>query len=284
MRLVLPLVATAAALSLVGCTRNAASDADPTASAGVPAALRIAAVDFPSAWLAEQVGGDGAEVNRIAPGDVASTDADLFVYVPGLNPQVDQAATTLAPETVVDVTDNVNRVASPRNPDLKDPYVWFDPVNVGTMARTVGTAMSMASPTEYEAIQYYGLRAFAVQNEALGVDQRLQERLNPCRIATLVVEAPVLTYLAKAYAFDQVPLISWQPDRQQVRAAYFTLDAQAAVERAAAANGVQAVPVDTFTESAPEEDLLQGLLDLGDEVSSHQECPLVTPSSSDRPG
>jgi zinc transport system substrate-binding protein len=280
MRLV---VVAVAALALAGCTRNA-SDADPTASAGVPPALRIAAVDFPSAWLAEQVGGDGADVRRIAADEVAGTDADLFVYVPGLNPQVDEAAATLPPEKVVDTTDDVNRVASPRDPDVKDPYVWFDPVNVGAMARTVGTAMSKASPTEFEAYQFYGLRAFAVQNEALGVDQRLQEQLNPCRIATLVVEAPVLTYLAKAYAFDQVPLIAWKPDQQQVRAAYFTLDAQAAVERAAAANGVQAVPVDTLTESAPEEDLLQGLLDLGDEVSSHQDCPLVTPSSSDRPG
>ena len=62
-----------------------------------------------------------------------------------------------------------------------------------------------ASATQFEALQYYGLRALSVQSDALAVDQRLQDQFNPCQIATLVVEAPVLTYLAKAYAFDQVP-------------------------------------------------------------------------------
>jgi hypothetical protein len=136
----------------------------------------------------------------------------------------------------------------------------------------------------FEASQFYGLRGLSVRNEALGVDQRLQEMFNPCRIPTLVVEAPVLTYLARAYAFDQVPLILWKPGGQRVESLYYTVDAQAAVQTAAKRNGIDTVPVDTFTESAPEEDLLQGLLDLGDQIAAHQDCPLVTPSSSDRPG
>lgn len=279
------LVTTAiVALALAGCTRNAGTETDPTASAGIPPALSVAAVDFPSQWLAERVGGDGARVERISAADVAGTDADLFAYVPGLDPAVDAAAQQLPGDRVVDITEDVNRIASPRDPQVRDPYVWFDPVNVGTMAQTLGTALSEASPTQYEAYQFYGLRAYSVQTEALGVDQRLQEAFNPCRIATLVVEAPVLTYLARAYAFDQLPLIAWQPRKDPVRALYFTLDGEPAVRKAAAANGVRALPVDTFTESAPEDDLLQGLLDLADEIAAHQQCPLVTPSSSDRPG
>ena len=39
---------------------------------------------------------------------------------------------------------------------------------------------------------------------------------------------------------------------------YYTVDAQAAVQTAAKAQRNRHVPVDTFTESAPEEDLLQG--------------------------
>ncbi|MFN8182848.1 MAG: metal ABC transporter substrate-binding protein [Candidatus Nanopelagicales bacterium] len=273
-----------AAVALAGCTRGVADGANPTASAGIPPALRVAAVDFPSAWLAEQVGGDGVQVERIAAAEVSTNDADLFVYVPGLDDQVDAAVRDLPAERAVDLTDDVSRIASPRDPDVKDPYVWFDPVNVATMAQTLGTAMSKASPTQFEAYQYYGLRAFAVQNEALQVDQRLQEELNPCRVPTLVVEAPVLTYFARAYAFDQVPLISWEPSRDPVRALYFTLDAEPAVRAAADRSGTTAVPVDTFTQSAPEDDLLQGLLDTAAQVADHQDCPLVTPSSSDRPG
>ena len=280
-----PLVAgLVAALALAGCTRGVAEGTDPTASAGIPPALRVAAVDFPSAWLAEQVGGDGAQVERIDADEVATSEADLFVYIPGLDEQVDAAADDLPAERALNLTDDVTRIASPRDPEVKDPYVWFDPLNVATMAQTLGTAMSKVSPTPFEAYQFYGLRAFSVQNEALQVDQRLQEQLNPCRVATLVVEAPVLTYFARAYAFDQVPLISWDPQRDPVSALYYTLDAEPAVREEAARTGTTPVPVDTLTESAPEEDLLQGLLDTAAQVADHQNCPLVTPSSSDRPG
>lgn len=272
-----------AGLALSACTRNAA-DAKPTVSAGVPPAVRVATVDFPSTWVAEQVGGDAADVERVEASALASTDADLVAYVSGLDPAVDAAVAVLPAERIIDVTADVGRISSPRDENAKDPYVWFDPVNVGTMAQTLGEAMAQASATEFEAYQYYGLRALSVQAEALDVDQRLQEQFNPCRIATLVVEAPVLTYLARAYAFTQVPLILWKPARQPVNAMYFTIDAEAAVQRTARANGLKALPVDTLTESAPEDDLLLGVVELGDKIAAHQNCPLVTPSSSDRPG
>ncbi len=272
-----------AAVTLTGCTRNAA-DARPTVSAGVPPAVTVATVDFPSTWITERVGGDAAEVTRIRDDELAATDADLVAYVPGLDPAVDAAVAALPEERVVDMTADVGKIANPRDPETKDPFVWFDPVNVGTMAQTVGEAMGKASAREFEAYQYYGLRALSVQAEALDVDQRLQEQFNPCRIPTLVVEAPVLGYLARAYAFTQVPLISWRPDKQPVQAVYFTIDAEPAVRRAARAERVQALPVDTLTDAAPEGDLLQGIVDLGDQIAAHQDCPLVTPSSSDRPG
>jgi hypothetical protein len=56
------------------------------------------------------------------------------------------------------------------------------------------------------------------------------------------------------------------------------------VRAAAAAAGVRALPVDTLTEKAPNDDLLQGVLDLGEQVADHQNCPLVQPTSTDRPG
>ena len=182
------------------------------------------------------------------------------------------------------MTAEVSRIASPRDVNVKDPYVWFDPVNVGTMARTLGEAMGAVSATPFEAYQYYGLRALSVQGEALEVDQRLQEQFNPCRIPTLVVEAPVLTYLARAYAFTQVPLIAWKPAKNPVDAVYYTLDAEPAVRKAAGTAGVQALPIDTFTRGAPEDDLLQGILDTAEQIAAYQDCPLVTPTASDRPG
>lgn len=271
-------------VAMAGCTRGVAEGADPTASAGVPPALAVAVADFPSFWLVDRIGGDAVDIERVDATELAGTEADLFAYVPGIDAAVDTAVAGLPPEQVVDLSEDVNRVASPRDPQVKDPYIWFDPVNITTMAKTLGTALSEANPAEYEAYQYYGLRTLAVQNESLSVDQRLQEMLNPCRVATLVVEAPVLTYFARAYAFDQLPLILWEPAKDPVPALYYTIDAEAAVREAATRTDASAIAVDTLTESAPEEDLLQGVLDLGAEVARHQDCPLVTPSSSDRPG
>ena len=186
----------------------------------------------------------------------------------------------------MDLTDDVSRIASPRDPEVNDPYVWFDPVNVGTMAQTLGTAMGKASPTQFEAYQFYGLRAFSVQNEALRVDQRLQEQFNPCRIATLVVEAPVLTYFARAYAFDQVPLIAWEPEqRAGERRCTYTLDAAACGARGGrCAHGVTGGPgghPDRI--GAPRTTCCRGCSTSATRSPTHQDCPLVTPSSSDRP-
>lgn len=270
-------------LSVAACTRNAA-DARPTISAGVPPAVTVAAADFPSFWVAERVGGDAIDLRQENVSALAASDADLIAYVPGIDPAVDAAVAQVPPERVVNVTADINLLASARDPQVKDPYAWFDPLNVATMAQTLGRAMGEASGTEFEALQYYGLRALSVQADALAVDQRLQEELNPCQIATLVVEAPVLTYLAKAYAFDQVPLIDWEPGQDRVEAIYYTLDAAPAVRDAAAAAGVRAVPVDTLTQGAPQEDLLQGVLDTAEKIAGSQDCPLLTPSATDRPG
>jgi len=166
---VVPLVAAA----LVGCTRGVGDGADPTASAGVPPAITVAVADFPSEWLATRIGGDAVTVERSGASRVTDTDADLFAYVPGIDPAVDTAAQTLPEDHVVDLSDDVSRIASPRDPDVKDPYIWFDPINVSTMAQTLGTAMAEANPVAFEAYQFYGLRTFAVQNESLQVDQRL---------------------------------------------------------------------------------------------------------------
>lgn len=276
-------LALAAVLATGACTRNAAEEPQPARSDGGLPVVTVAALDFPSAWLAETVGGDAVEVVRVGAADVGTADTDLVAYVKGISADVDEAVGQLPSDQVVDVSADTAKIASPRDVDVKDPYLWFDPVNVGTMAQTLGTAMGEANERAFEAYQYYGLRALDVQTQALDVDQFLQERLNPCRIETLVVEAPVLQYMARAYALTLVPLIEYKPAEHKVQALYYTLDAQAAVEKAASSEGVKAVAVDTLTEGAPEDDLLQGVLSVGEAVADHQNCPLVTPSASDRP-
>lgn len=272
-----------ALLALGGCARGPTGP-EPTTSAGLPTTMTVAVADFPSAYLAERVGGEAVEITPVTATDIAASNADLVAYIPGIQPDVDAAVATLPPDSVVDLTAAINRMADPRDSSKRDPYVWFDPVNVGAMAGTLSDALNERGQVPFPASQYFGLRALRVEADAQAVDQRLQERLNPCRVGTLVVEAPVLGYLARAYAFTQVPLIAWRPKADPVRALYFTVDAEPAVRAAASAEGVAAVPVDTFTRSAPDDDLLQGVVDLADEIAARQDCPFVVPRSTDRPG
>lgn len=246
--------------------------------------MSVATVDFPSTWLAEQVGGKAVDLQRIAAAEAASTDADFLAYIPGLDPEVDAAAAKLPEDRVIDLTEDINPLASPRDANVTDPYVWFNPVNVGSMAQTLGHALADASPTPYEASQYYGLRALATQETALGVDETFQERFDACRNGDLVVEAPVLTYLAQAYAFEQIPLILWDPRKKPAGAVYFTADADVAARKAAAKANVPAVPIDTLVDRAPHDNLLLGLTHLGRQIAAHQDCPRVAPTSTDRPG
>lgn len=278
-----PLVALFALCLLAGCSRGAGTAA-PTPSSGVPPAVSVAVADFPSSWLVERVGGEAVDVRTVSGTDLARSDADLVAYVPSINPDVDAAVATLPAEQVVDLTADIKRLADPSDRDKRDPYVWFDPVNVATMARTLSTAMAESSAIRYLATQYYGVRSLDVEADSLAADQRMQEILSPCRIPTLVVEAPVLGYLARSYAFTQVPLILWRPKNDPVRALYFTIDAENAVKRAAARSGAKALPVDTLTEKAPNDDLLQGVLEVAQEIADHQDCPLVKPKATDRPG
>lgn len=273
--------ATALVAALSGCTRTSPPDSRPTASGSVPAPLTIATTDFPSMWLTEQIGGESVEVLQLSAAELADSDADLLAYIPGLDPAVDAAAESF--ETAVDLTEDVTKIRSVRDPEAVDPYVWFDPINISTMAQTLSREMITNSPTPFEASGYYGLRTFSLQNEALAIDQQMQEELNPCRIEDLVVEAPVLGYLARAYAFEQLPLIAWQPDDTAVAALYYTIDAEAAVRSAADQAGIKAVPIDVLTEGAPRGDLLQGVVNTAEKIAAHQDCPLVKPQSSDRP-
>jgi zinc transport system substrate-binding protein len=272
-------------LLLAACSRNVGATDEPSASAGVPAPIEVAVADFPSQWLAERVGGEGVRVTRVAPGALAEPDADLVAVIPGLDPVADAAVKTLPDEQVVDLLEDVRQITSPRDDRVKDPYVWFDPVTIGTMAQSLSAALVEASPTQVVAFEYYGLRALSLQGDALSLDQRLQERLNPCRIATLVVEAPVLTYLARAYALNQVPLILWGSRAgSDVTALYYTPDAEPAVRRVAERRGLRAVGVNTLTAEAPQDDLLLGVEEVGMSVAANQDCPYSTPTAGDRPG
>lgn len=270
--------------ALAACSRGVGPDAAPTASKGVPPALTVATVDFASTWLVEQVGGKAVESDRITAAQLATTSADLFAYIPGLDPVVDAAVTTLPEEQVIDLTQDVKVLDDPLDPARPDPNVWFDPAAVAQMAATLGEYLIDASPTAYEAQRYYGLRSLALQDRAQSLDTDAQERFDACRIGTLVVDRPILTYLAHAYAFDQIPLGLWKPRKAPVEALYYTPDAAARARRAAAQQDVRPVVIDQMTRDAPDEDLLQGVTDVMDRIAANQDCPRIKPVSTDRPG
>lgn len=278
------LAATLVLLAITGCSRNVSpsTESTPTSSASglVPPMITVAATDFPSAWLAEQVGGEAVLVERVSAADIPGVDADLLAYVPGLDAAVDAALAQVPGDRVVDLTEDVRLLAYPADRTRKDPYVWFDPANLGPMANTLASAMTEASTDPVIAVDYYGFGAVVVQNQGLEADRRNQDLLSSCRVANLVVDRPVLTYFSRAYGFDQIPTLLWDLEQAPVTALYATPDTRPAVRKVA--GDLPVVTIDDLSRRAPSDDLLQGVLDTADIVAEHQNCP-PAPSLSPTP-
>src|SRR5690554_2036480 len=109
-RLTVPALLVAGALSLTACATDASPDAE---GSGGP--LEVLASFYPLQYVTEQVGGDlvtvssltppGAEPHdlELSPRQVREVgDADVVVYLSGLQAAVDEAVTARAPAHVVD--------------------------------------------------------------------------------------------------------------------------------------------------------------------------------------
>ncbi|MFT4084693.1 MAG: metal ABC transporter substrate-binding protein [Nocardioides sp.] len=242
-------VALAAALAiglgtLTGC---AAFSHDEAADDG---ALTVVAGLYPLQWIAQQVVGDQAEVEDLTnpgaePHDLELTpkqtadvaDADLVVYLGGLQAAVDTAVDQVATGDPLDVataadlqplshdghddldhTDSESEVSDSlsgqseesTDPSDLDPHFWQDPMRMASVADAIAAELGTIDPGHSAT---YERNAKAVRVRLQALNRQYRAGLADCARDTIVVSHNAFGYLAK-YGLYVEPIAGLSPDAE----------------------------------------------------------------------
>ncbi|GAB4083673.1 zinc ABC transporter substrate-binding protein [Myceligenerans cantabricum] len=233
--LALPAVAAAASLLAAGCT--AAGGSGSSGSDGVA----VLASFYPLQYVAEQVGGDLVRVDNLTPPSAEPHDlelapaqarrigdADLVVFLSGMQPAVDEGVETRAPEHVVDAATFADlgeedehsedgedgedgEEGDEHGHDGADPHFWLDPSRMAALGQSVADELAVVDP---EHADEYAAGAVELGRQMEDLDQEFADGLATCAGATLVTSHAAFGYLADRYSLQQVSLASFDPEAE----------------------------------------------------------------------
>ncbi|MFB4308078.1 metal ABC transporter substrate-binding protein [Actinomadura sp. GTD37] len=225
----LPAAALALAGLAAGLTGCAGADADVP-----PGKTAVVASFYPMAWLAERVGGDDVFVRTLTkpgmePHDLELTarqvagveDADLAVYVAGVQPAVDDAVRKHAKGRSLDAASLVRTLPPPGETDDAeahdgvrhreapyDPHIWLDPSRMAAVATALGERLAAADPGRAPG---YRRRAEATAGELTGLDRAFRDGLKTCARRDVITAHAAFGYLADRYGLRQIPVSGVDP-------------------------------------------------------------------------
>jgi zinc transport system substrate-binding protein len=170
--------------------------------------FRVAAGFYPLAFAAEQIGGDGVEVENLTPPGVEPHDlelsardaerirsADLVLYLGGgFQPAIEDAA--LGSKEPVDLLDAVDVAEG------DDPHVWLDPTRYAQIGEQLGRVLRRE-----EAAARFGERLREL-------DAEFREGLADCERRTIVTSHEAFGYLADRYDLDQLGVSGLEPEAE----------------------------------------------------------------------
>lgn len=186
---------------------------------------------YPLQYVAEQVGGEHVNVTNLTPAaaDPHSVElsparvreigqADLVVYLSGMQPATDEALAANPPERLLDTAEAAGLeagpgggAAAPSGSGALDPHFWQDPARLADVAEGVAAELSDADPA-HEAD--YTANAEALVAELDTLDQDYRDGLAQCAGATLVVSHEAFGYLAERYDLVQVGISGIDPEAE----------------------------------------------------------------------
>ncbi|MDR0990179.1 MAG: metal ABC transporter substrate-binding protein [Propionibacteriaceae bacterium] len=227
--------ALTATLGLSACTPAGSSDDQITVVVGL----------YPFQYVAEQIAGDRATVTNLTvpgaePHDLELTpqqvgavaEADLVIYLAGLQPAVDEAvdqgqpAHALNVSTVVDLLTLADESTAPQDPDETvghddhdhaaglgdhDPHVWLDPIRMPTIAQAVADQLIGLDP---DGTAFYQAQTETLESQFADLDQNYRDGLSSCQRQTFVTSHAAFGYLAARYDLTQVPIAGLSPDAE----------------------------------------------------------------------
>jgi zinc transport system substrate-binding protein len=218
----LTLTAAAGALLLSACSSTSTATSSPTSGGPVS----VVAAFYPLEYAATSVGGDAVSVTTLTPPGVEPHDleltaaqvaeiasADVVLYVKGFQPAVDEAVQQQAADRAIDVSDGLTLLAGTGEGEESavDPHVWLAPLNMATIASTIGTRFAALNPAAADAI---GTRTTEFGDSMSKLDARFTAGLAQCASRDLVVSHDAFGYLADAYDLSQIGISGLSPEAE----------------------------------------------------------------------
>ncbi|MCO6750704.1 metal ABC transporter substrate-binding protein [Streptomyces sp. IpFD-1.1] len=265
------LTASAAALSLG--VLSACGGAESGGSAD--GKLAVTASFYPLEFLVEQIGGDHVDVTTLTgpgvePHDLDITprqtgqmsEADVLLYLRGLQPAVDKAVDQAGVKNTVDAADLTTLEAHgsssgdghdhgegdghdhgeeeghdhaeeegdghDHGDSGLDPHVWLDPVKYAEMADGVGEALQKADP---DHAADYRKNTEALTGKLKKLDQNYRDGLKNTDTRTFITTHAAFGYLAERYGLDQESIADVDPESEPSPARMKELQKIAAQEK-----------------------------------------------------
>ncbi len=203
-------LATVLALVLGACQPE--QEGPPVQPQAARPGLSVIASFEPLAFLVREMAPEGTSVAcltpagaephdlELTPGDVtALLEADLVVYLRGLQPAVDRVlARRLAPTFDVLAVPGLELLSS--SPGVLDPHVWLDPLRFARVAWALAPLLGSGADPQ------------ATYSRLEALDRELEAALATCEHRRLVTAHAAFGYLCDRYGFEQVALAGFDPE------------------------------------------------------------------------
>ncbi|MCF2530590.1 metal ABC transporter substrate-binding protein [Yinghuangia soli] len=234
---------TASVLLLTGC--GSGDKADAASGSG---SVDVVAAFYPLKFVAQQVGGPDVKVSSLTkagaephdlelnPKQVAAvSDADVMVYLKGLQPAVDKAVEQNKPKNVVDAAalspleehgtevDGADEHGHAEGEGEKhteddghdhsvadgaDPHIWLDPERLAAVAAGVGETLAKADPAHADG---YRTRAAEFKTKLDALDQEYKTGLATCQRKDFVTSHAAFGYIAERYGLNEIAINGVNP-------------------------------------------------------------------------
>ncbi|MFI8421619.1 metal ABC transporter substrate-binding protein [Streptomyces sp. NPDC085479] len=253
-RRLIPTTAVAGAVALGLVTLSACGGSSSAADKGTDGKLDVVASFYPVQYLAEQIGGGHVAVQTLTepgvePHDLELkprqigelSDADVLLYLKGVQPAVDKAIDQAGVEHTVDAAtlttleahgtsaghDHAHEGEESHDHAHEgeesheghdhgsegglDPHVWLDPVKYAEVAKGVGAAFAKADP---DHAADYEKNTAALVKKLGDLDTAFETGLKNTATRTFITTHSAFGYLAERYHLEQEGITGVDPESE----------------------------------------------------------------------
>ncbi|GAA2394635.1 metal ABC transporter solute-binding protein, Zn/Mn family [Streptomyces coeruleofuscus] len=237
-RLISATAVTAATALGLGALSACSSD---SAATGNSDKFDVVASFYPMAFLAEQIGGDHANVTSLTepgqePHDLEIStkqraqleEADAALYLKGLQPAVDEAVSQTGIKTKIDAAglttledhgstehehegEGEEAGNAEEEEHARDPHVWLDPVKYAEVAEGVGKAFEKADP---DHAADYKKNTAALVKKLNGLNGDFENGLKNTKTKVFFTNHAAFGYLAERYGLTQEAISGLDPESE----------------------------------------------------------------------